>query len=132
MASPSKNPAPSKRKFNGGAPLSPPPMKRKVQSTTTCKCQRTPETKPSQADINIATAVASFFTPVSQKPPEKVIWHERAANPDTPKTLLVGRYFPPIGDSQISNSSPDITRKRRKVAAFDFVSDARVFNRAGF
>jgi len=74
-------------------------------------------------------AVASFFTPMSQKPPEKIIWQERAPNDDTPKTLLVGKYEP----SDMSNSgqtSQSYAAKRRKVAAFDFVSYTHVHYQA--
>ncbi|KAI9643401.1 DNA kinase/phosphatase Pnk1 [Ciborinia camelliae] len=98
MASPGKA---QKRKSSTDRPISPPPLRRKVQSTTT------------------QTAVASFFTPTSQKPPEKISWQERAPNDDTPSTLLVGKFEP-------SNSSAKevLSRnlKRNKVAAFDFDS----------
>lgn len=61
------------------------------------------------------SAVATFFTPTSQKPKEKTIWTERAPNEDTPATLLVGKYEP---DKQEKEES---AVKRRKVAAFDLV-----------
>jgi bifunctional polynucleotide phosphatase/kinase len=69
----------------------------------------------------VETAVASFFTPTSQKPPEKIIWQERGPNDDTPSTLLVGKYVP---SSELNSDSNDFNTatKRRKVAAFDFVS----------
>ncbi|KAL2355708.1 polynucleotide kinase 3 phosphatase-domain-containing protein [Cryomyces antarcticus] len=51
--------------------VSPPPVKRKVESTTT------------------KSAVASFFTPASKKVPEKISW--RVVN----ETLLVARYGSP-------------------------------------
>ncbi|EXJ77494.1 hypothetical protein A1O3_09720 [Capronia epimyces CBS 606.96] len=51
-----------------GRSISPPPVKRKVQSITTNK------------------AVASFFKPASQKEPEKLTWR------NVEKTLIVGRY----------------------------------------
>jgi hypothetical protein len=60
--------------------------------------------------------VSSFFTPTSQKPPEKIVWQERGVNDDTPATLIVGKYQP-SPSSHISSEST-----RRKVAAFDFVS----------
>ena len=63
--------------------------------------------------------MASFFTPASQKPPEKMLWQERGAGEDTPRTLLVGRYVP-AKDGDTDADSND--KKRRKVAAFDFVS----------
>lgn len=68
------------------------------------------------------TAVASFFTPTSQKPPERIVWQERAPNDDTPSTLLVGKYTPTSESNSALNDDGTGT-KRRKVAAFDFVSD---------
>ena len=68
-------------------------------------------------DPLIENAVASFFTPTSQKPPEKMQWHERGAHKDSPETLLVGKYVPMKDDGADAND-----KKRRKVAAFDFVS----------
>ncbi|KAM5352783.1 hypothetical protein ACJ41O_005505 [Fusarium nematophilum] len=85
----------SKRKA-AAAPVSPPPVKRKIQSGTT------------------KTAVANFFTPTSQKPKDRTIWSERSPHDDTPATLLVGRYEP--------ETKEDNTIKRRKVAAFDLDS----------
>ncbi|OHE91870.1 polynucleotide kinase 3 phosphatase [Colletotrichum orchidophilum] len=76
--------------------ISPPPVKRKVQSGTT------------------KNAVANFFKPTSQKPKDRTIWTERAPNEDTPATLLVGRYEPEEPSTE--------TEKRRKVAAFDLDS----------
>lgn len=61
--------------------------------------------------------MASFFTPTSQKPPEKMQWHERGADKDSAQTLLVGRYVPTNDAGTEANE-----KKRRKVAAFDFVS----------
>ncbi|KXH67930.1 polynucleotide kinase 3 phosphatase [Colletotrichum salicis] len=76
--------------------ISPPPVKRKVQSGTT------------------KNAVANFFKPTSQKPKDRTIWTERAPNDDTPATLLVGRYEPDKPSTE--------SEKRRKVAAFDLDS----------
>jgi len=90
---------PTKRKLTQDAPISPPSLKRKIQSGTT------------------SNAVASFFTPASQKPitTEVVTWQERAVDDDsTPKTLLVGKY------TLSSNDTPTLSRS--KVAAFDFDS----------
>ena len=70
----------------------------------------------------VATAVASFFTPTSQKPPEKIVWHERAPNENTPNTLLVGKYDLTKSHSASAAGSSLKEMKRRKVAAFDFVS----------
>ncbi|KAI1374745.1 PNK3P-domain-containing protein [Hypoxylon crocopeplum] len=94
MAPPSPNP--SKRKATD-KPISPPPIKRKTQSSIS------------------KGAVANFFTPTSQKPKERTAWTERAPDHDTPATLLVGRYEPEnMGDLD--------RRKRRKIAAFDLDS----------
>ncbi|KAF4458265.1 bifunctional polynucleotide phosphatase kinase [Fusarium albosuccineum] len=78
------------------APVSPPALKRKIQSGTT------------------KTAVANFFTPTSQKPKDPTVWSERSPNDDTPATLLVGRYEP--------EAKEDKSVKRRKIAAFDLDS----------
>ncbi|CAM1500454.1 Fc.00g096160.m01.CDS01 [Cosmosporella sp. VM-42] len=83
-----------KRKAND-APLSPPPVKRKIQSGTT------------------KNAVANFFTPASQKPKDRTTWSERSPNDDTPATLLVGRYEP---EGKVDRTI------RRKIAAFDLDS----------
>ncbi|KAI0008953.1 PNK3P-domain-containing protein [Xylariaceae sp. FL0662B] len=77
--------------------ISPPPLKRKAQSSIS------------------KSAVTNFFTPTSQKPKDRTIWSERAPDDDTPATLLVGRYEPEeMGDAD--------RRKRRKIAAFDLDS----------
>jgi bifunctional polynucleotide phosphatase/kinase len=68
------------------------------------------------ADSLIENAVASFFTPTSQKPPEKMHWQERGTHEDSPKSLLVGKYVP------VKDNDVDANNKRRKIAAFDFVS----------
>jgi bifunctional polynucleotide phosphatase/kinase len=59
------------------------------------------------------SAVASFFTPASQKPKERTTWTERAPDEDSPTTLLVGRYAP--------ENEEEPAQKRRKIAAFDLV-----------
>ncbi|KAG9230469.1 polynucleotide kinase 3 phosphatase [Amylocarpus encephaloides] len=93
---------PAKRKHNTlETPDSPPLSRRKVQSTTT------------------KTAVASFFTPTSKKPPEQTVWQERAADDDSPNTLLVGKYSPDTDKGLIQIASET---QRKKVAAFDFDS----------
>ena len=59
--------------------------------------------------------MASFFTPVSQKPTEAVQWSERAPNADAVTTLLVARYKPKdVAAVTTVQDSP-------KVAAFDMV-----------
>ncbi|KAL8996408.1 MAG: hypothetical protein Q9169_004056 [Polycauliona sp. 2 TL-2023] len=74
--------------------VSPPPIRRKLESTTTKK------------------AVTGFFTPASKKSPDRTQW--RVIN----STLLAGRYRPH------ESSSPDVAQsvKKRKIAAFDFDS----------
>ncbi|RLL94541.1 hypothetical protein CFD26_104270 [Aspergillus turcosus] len=73
--------------------ISPPPLKRKVESTVT---KRT---------------VASFFTPTSQKKPEKITW--RVVN----NSVVIGKYTTDPGDQPAR-------REKAKVAAFDLVSPA--------
>jgi bifunctional polynucleotide phosphatase/kinase len=94
----SSNPNASKRKATGRS-ISPPPIKRKAQSTIS------------------KGAVASFFTPTSQKPKDRTIWNERALDDASPATLLVGRYEP----EDIEEKEED-RKGRRKIAAFDFDS----------
>ncbi|KAF5663742.1 bifunctional polynucleotide phosphatase kinase [Fusarium heterosporum] len=88
----SSNSIPKRRASD--APVSPPPVKRKVQSGTT----------------------TNFFTPASQKPKDPTVWSERSPNDndDIPATLLVGRFE--LGKKE------DITTPRRKIAAFDLDS----------
>ncbi|PQE03755.1 hypothetical protein CJF30_00006436 [Rutstroemia sp. NJR-2017a BBW] len=117
MASPGRIP---KRKSSTDRPISPPPVRRKVQSSTTCEFAIVIWGNR-KADILAANAIASFFTPKSQKPPQKISWQERALDDDTPSTLLVGKYEP-SKDSAISEPASQDT-KRNKIAAFDFVSD---------
>ncbi|OBT46568.1 hypothetical protein VE00_01861 [Pseudogymnoascus sp. WSF 3629] len=81
-------------------PISPPPVKRKVQSTTT------------------KDAVSSFFKPTSQKPPEPLTWSERSVNEDTPTSLIVGKYVPQ-GTSTAPNDSAPAAPKKTRIAAFD-------------
>ncbi|TGJ87226.1 hypothetical protein E0Z10_g1529 [Xylaria hypoxylon] len=89
----------SKRKA-ADKPISPPPVKRKAQSAIS------------------KGAVASFFTPTSQKPKDRTVWTERGGGVDgqdsSPATLLVGRFEPEAEEQD--------RRKRRKVAAFDLDS----------
>ncbi|KAF7523370.1 hypothetical protein G7054_g11790 [Neopestalotiopsis clavispora] len=89
--------ASNKRKVD--APISPPPMKRKAQSSIT------------------KSSVASFFTPTSQKPKERTVWSERSPDDETPATLLVGRYEP-----ESTAEAEQDRSKRIKVAAFDLDS----------
>ncbi|KAK0625005.1 polynucleotide kinase 3 phosphatase-domain-containing protein [Bombardia bombarda] len=81
--------------------ISPPPLKRKAQSAIS------------------KSAVASFFTPTSQKPKDRTTWTERSPNDDTPATLLVAKYTPEEADQTVTARPPV---KRRKIAAFDLDS----------
>ncbi|KAI9883160.1 MAG: hypothetical protein M1823_005074 [Watsoniomyces obsoletus] len=73
--------------------VSPPPLRRKVQSGTT------------------KDAVNTFFKPASEKPPEKTSWHVRHG------TLLVAQY---ASEKKTPKSSPEGIPE--KVAAFDLDS----------
>ncbi|KAF7116381.1 hypothetical protein CNMCM5793_004625 [Aspergillus hiratsukae] len=74
--------------------ISPPPLRRKVESTvTTYGSERT---------------VASFFTPTSQKKPEKISW--RVVN-----SVVIGKYTTDSGEQPAR-------REKAKVAAFDLDS----------
>ncbi|GIJ89811.1 hypothetical protein Asppvi_008757 [Aspergillus pseudoviridinutans] len=81
----------AKRAASPTRAISPPPLKRKVESTVT---KRT---------------VASFFTPASQKKPEKITW--RVVN----NSLVIGKYTTSPGEQPAR-------REKAKVAAFDFDS----------
>ncbi|KAK4641372.1 DNA kinase/phosphatase Pnk1 [Podospora bellae-mahoneyi] len=91
--------SPSKPSFKRSADnrsISPPPLKRKVQTAIS------------------KSAVASFFTPASQKPKEPTVWSERSPDDNSPATLLVAKY---------DKTEPDaLAIKRRKIAAFDLDS----------
>ncbi|KAL8378095.1 hypothetical protein RB595_008683 [Gaeumannomyces hyphopodioides] len=95
------SPGRAKRRASNVA-ISPPPVKRKVQATIS------------------KGAVASFFTPASQKPKDRTAWSERAptvgGSDNAVTTLLVGRHVPedtPDGEPR---------SKRRKIAVFDLDS----------
>ncbi|KAL4868792.1 hypothetical protein BDV12DRAFT_169040 [Aspergillus spectabilis] len=75
------------------SPISPPPLRRKVESTVT------------------KTVSASFFTPASQKKPEPITW--RILN----NSLLVGKFSP---GPEEKDRKRDTGKPR--VAAFDFDS----------
>lgn len=95
--------------------LSPPPLKRKFESTTTSEIMQNVLNKDFYSSRLILTcitedAVASFFTPLSRKEPEKTTW--RIVN----NSLLIGRYR--TGDD--NGERPPL--KRRRIAAFDFVT----------
>jgi bifunctional polynucleotide phosphatase/kinase len=71
------------------------------------------------ADGAVENAVASFFTPLSKKPPEKTIWQERAPEDKAHSTLLVGRYESDDKSGKLVSGLE--SHQRRKIAAFDFV-----------
>ncbi|KAK9577867.1 DNA kinase/phosphatase Pnk1 [Aspergillus fumigatus] len=81
----------AKRAASPTRAISPPPLKRKVESRVT---KRT---------------VASFFTPTSQKKPEKITW--RVVN----NSLVIGKYTTGPGEQPAR-------REKAKVAAFDLDS----------
>ncbi|KAI3395319.1 hypothetical protein diail_1431 [Diaporthe ilicicola] len=100
MSSSSKRQRPAAADDLNDPSISPPPVKRKVQSTVT------------------NGAVANFFKPTSQKQDQpRVAWSERAPDHDSPATLLVGRYE----GSGTADEPPD-NPSRTKVAAFDLDS----------
>lgn len=105
-----------KRKARGGS-ISPPPLRAKKQSSTTSAWRWTHVYLYAFHLLTTLSesAVASFFTPQSQKPAEtttKTIWQQRSPHDSTTSTLLVGKYNKP---------PPEPVINRRKVAAFDFV-----------
>lgn len=72
--------------------------------------------------FHLESAVATFFTPISQKPPKertRVQWSERSPDEDSPGTLLVGRYEP---EAEETGTAKEPEAKRRKVVAFDLDS----------
>ena len=88
--------------------LSPPPVKRKLESTITS------ESPPlyllsAHSMCRTEKAVASFFTPTSKREPEPIKWRT------VDNSLLVGKYK---GDGP--------PPRRRKIAAFDFVRSFRL------
>ncbi|PFH59786.1 hypothetical protein XA68_11894 [Ophiocordyceps unilateralis] len=85
--------SPSGKRRAGDALRSPPAVKRTVQSSTT------------------KSAVASFFTPTSQKPKDRTVWSQVAPDAGAPPTLLVGRH-----------ADEDKDGSRRNMAAFDLDS----------
>ena len=70
------------------------------------------------------SAVANFFTPASQKPKDRTTWPERSPDESTPATLLVGKYIP----ENEEGTKWERQEERRKIAAFDFVSDRKEMN----
>ena len=94
--------------------LSPPPLKRKIESVTTSEALHNlssdnPYCSRSTLTWDLENAVASFFTPVSQKEPERTTWRVVHGS------LLVGHYR--TGGDAGKCPSP----KRLRVAGFDFV-----------
>ncbi|KAK3949580.1 PNK3P-domain-containing protein [Pseudoneurospora amorphoporcata] len=95
--------APTKRPAaEGDRSISPPSLKRKAQTAIS------------------KSAVASFFTPVSQKPKDRTTWTERSPDADSPATLLVAKYVPEQAPARDEAGKP--TAKKNKIAAFDLDS----------
>ena len=112
MATPVSPRAQKSHKRRGGD-ISPPPLKRKVVSTTTsmwtsnCKNHSLIRIPGRRLTYNCQGAtVANFFKPLSAKDPERVSW--RILN----KSLLVAKY---------DNKSIPAYSTPRKVASFDLV-----------
>lgn len=102
-----------KRSASPAPPVSPPPLKRKIESTTTSKLfshARLLLDWNLSDNVSAGQAVASFFTPASQKKPEKVTW--RIVN----NSLVVGKYSKDHTQNQQLQGDG-----KRKVAAFDLV-----------
>lgn len=106
----------AKRKEPSGRNVSPPPVKRRIQSTTTSECL--------YAAYNFAVdeekledKVASFFKPLSEKPTETTTWNV------VESSLLVAHHEPFPELIQERRQS-----KRRRIAAFDLVSLTNPFS----
>lgn len=114
------SPSSAKRKGNEGD-ISPPPIKRKLQSHTNSmyggSMPRTAVTVEHGLPdaCQSEEAISNFFTPTSQKPRDRTTWSERAAGGSERPTLLVGRYE---ADAPMADGPAG---KRRKIAAFDLV-----------
>ncbi|MCJ1358282.1 MAG: hypothetical protein MMC33_008281 [Icmadophila ericetorum] len=78
--------------------LSPPMVKKRVESTTTSMNRK---------------AVTNFFTPASKKEPERIAWRV------VDNSLLVGKYDPEVVKGR---GNQGLGIRRRKIAAFDFDS----------
>ncbi|KAL8786091.1 MAG: hypothetical protein Q9195_008367 [Heterodermia aff. obscurata] len=92
-----------KRTSSARESVSPPPSKRKVESTTTSK-----HIILIQSLIDFGDkAVANFFTPASKKEPDRLVWRV------VDESLLIGTYAP---------KSDEPRSKRTKIAAFDLDS----------
>ena len=90
--------------------ISPPPLRRKVESTMNSEC---PEKVPMSSMLTAfplpEKAAANFFTPASQKKPEPIKWRILGTS------LIIGKFTP-------ENHTQTLPQKDRKVAAFDLVS----------
>ena len=86
--------------------VSPPPAKRRQQSHTTSAQQLIRRLR--WLTRVAGKAVASFFTPMSRKEPEKMTWRI------VKDSLLVGRY-------NTSATVQSASKVKRRIAAFDFV-----------
>ncbi|RCI14507.1 hypothetical protein L249_7013 [Ophiocordyceps polyrhachis-furcata BCC 54312] len=71
-------------------------------------------TKRTVQSSTTKSAVDSFFTPMSQKPKDRIEWSERAGDAGGPSTLLVGRRHTAVSETD--------GRRSKKIAAFDLDS----------
>jgi hypothetical protein len=101
-----ERPGLGKRPSSNGRGVSPPPSKRKQQSTTTSTVRDSPCREMLLTGIT-GKAVASFFTPLSKKEPEKMSWRI------VKDSLLVGRYA--------TSAGRPAAKDKTKIAAFDLV-----------
>lgn len=88
--------------------ISPPPLRRRVESTVNSMCRTVLVIWSDGTNLPAEKSVASFFTPTSQKKPEPITWRVLEAG------LVIGKYLP--------EKSSTLPSKNRKIAAFDLVS----------
>ena len=98
-----------KRTFDGSkGGVSPPPLKRRIESTTTSKTYLRRQECLSPYLQRIDRAVSSFFTPASQKVPERLTWRI------VDRSLIVAKY-----DASHSDVRSQSISTPRRIAAFD-------------
>ncbi|KAK5796732.1 hypothetical protein VI817_006016 [Penicillium citrinum] len=88
--------------------ISPPPLRRRVESTVNSMCRTVLVIWSDGTNLPAEKSVASFFTPTSQKKPEPITWRVLEAG------LVIGKYLP--------EKSSTLPSKNRKIAAFDLDS----------
>lgn len=67
------------------------------------------------------SAVVNFFTPMSKRPKERILWNERAPGNGFPATLLVAKYTAESDSEPPSKQTISEEKQRTKIAAFDLV-----------